>query len=60
MANLKDLQLNYQEICKLSVKYQVAALLVIFLLIFLSFVYPELYEPRCEKTGLRGFRPGPA
>ena len=19
-----------------------------------------LYEPRCEKTGLRGFRPGPA
>ena len=20
--------------------------------------YFELYEPRCEKTGLRGFRPG--
>ena len=20
----------------------------------------DLYEPRCEKTGLRGFRPGPA
>ena len=19
----------------------------------------KLYEPRCEKTGLRGFRPGP-
>ena len=21
--------------------------------------YAALYEPRCEKTGLRGFRPGP-
>ena len=20
---------------------------------------PTIYEPRCEKTGLRGFRPGP-
>ena len=22
-------------------------------------IYCDLYEPRCEKTGLRGFRPGP-
>ena len=21
--------------------------------------FGSLYEPRCEKTGLRGFRPGP-
>ena len=21
--------------------------------------YIKVYEPRCEKTGLRGFRPGP-
>ena len=24
-----------------------------------SFQLEELYEPRCEKTGLRGFRQGP-
>ena len=22
-------------------------------------IYISLYEPRCEKTGLRGFQPGP-
>ena len=24
-----------------------------------SVIMPMQYEPRCEKTGLRGFRPGP-
>ena len=27
--------------------------------IVMEFLIPTLLKPRCEKTGLRGFRPGP-
>ena len=26
---------------------------------YLSLIVVLMYEPRCEKTGLRGFQPGP-
>ena len=27
--------------------------------VYLVSEYVDIFEPRCEKTGLRGFRPGP-
>ena len=46
MKILQKLSFNYHQIRTLSV-------LAVFMLIHV------IYEPRCEKTGLQGFRPGP-
>ena len=48
-----------KKLCLLSRNTQYTCTCIILGMYYVGIFMMNIYEPRCEKTGLRGFRPGP-